>query len=80
MKTTLPLSKTILSSFLIVLMTALGTFTQAQELQFKNVVLVPGSPAAGTDGATYRFPSVSSGLDALVKINGRSQPCTISKY
>jgi len=72
MKTTLPLSKTILSSFLIVLMTALGTFTQAQELQFKNVVLVPGSPAAGTDGATYRFPSVSSGVDALVKINGRS--------
>jgi Secretion system C-terminal sorting domain len=42
----------------------------AGELVFKNVVLESG--VAGADGSVYRFPAVSSGVDALVKINGRS--------
>jgi Secretion system C-terminal sorting domain len=40
------------------------------ELVFKNSVLETGM--AGADGAIYRFPSVRTGVDALVKINGRS--------
>ncbi len=72
MKTSLPLSKTILQSLLIIIMTAFGTLAQAQELQFKNVSSTVTGSAAGTDGAIYRFPNVTSGVDALVKINGRS--------
>ena len=40
------------------------------ELIFKNSVLELGT--AGADGAVYRFPAVRTGVDALVKINGRS--------
>lgn len=43
-----------------------------QELVFKNSKLHSGS--AGTDGVVYRFPNVTSGVDALVKIIGRSSP------
>lgn len=39
-------------------------------LSFRNPVLVSGTNLA--DGAIYRFPGVTSGVDALVKINGRS--------
>ncbi len=42
----------------------------APELVFKNASLVFGSD--GSDNAVYRFPSVTNGIDALVKINGRS--------
>lgn len=45
---------------------------QNQELVFKGSSWVNSSPAAGTDGAIYRFPSIKTGIDALVKINGRS--------
>ena len=41
-----------------------------QEFNFKNATLASG--VAGADGAVYRFPSVASGIDGLVKINGRS--------
>jgi len=44
--------------------------TTTQELVFKNPVLQTG--VAGADNAVYRFPSVMTGIDALVKINGRS--------
>ena len=37
---------------------------------FKNGVLQSGT--AGANNAVYRFPSVITGIDALVKINGRS--------
>jgi hypothetical protein len=40
------------------------------ELVFRNATLAAGT--AGADGAVYRFPGVASGIDALVKINGRS--------
>ena len=39
-------------------------------LVFRNVVLKSG--VAGQDNAIYRFPSVTTNVDALVKINGRS--------
>ena len=42
----------------------------SQELVFKNPVLQSGT--AGENNAVYRFPSVMTGIDALVKINGRS--------
>ncbi len=43
---------------------------QVQELVFKNAVLQSGT--AGADNAVYRFSTVMPGIDALVKINGRS--------
>ncbi len=44
--------------------------TTSQELVFKNAILELGTP--GADAAVYRFPSVRTGVDALIKINGRS--------
>ena len=44
--------------------------TTSSELVFKNATLDSGK--AGKDGAIYRFPSVKSGVDARVKITGRS--------
>lgn len=42
----------------------------AQNLVFKNPVLISG--VAGKDGAVYRFPLVTTNVDALVQISGRS--------
>jgi len=42
----------------------------SQELVFQNPVLVSGT--SGTNNATYRFSTVLTGVDALVKINDRS--------
>lgn len=42
----------------------------AQGLVFKNSFLQSG--VAGQDAAVYRFPSVTTNVDALIKINGRS--------
>ncbi len=42
----------------------------SQGFVFRNPVLASGS--AGCDGAVYRFPSVTTNVDALVTINGRS--------
>jgi len=42
----------------------------ASELVFSNPSLISGTD--GNNGATYRFPSVQSGVDALVKITDRS--------
>jgi hypothetical protein len=44
------------------------------ELVFTNPQLVtgPGSKTAGSDGAIYVFQNVTSGVDALVVVNGRS--------
>jgi hypothetical protein len=39
-------------------------------LSFRNATLISGTD--GADNAIYRFPSVTNGVDALVKINGRS--------
>jgi len=54
----------------VVLMTAAFVTANAQGLVFQNPVLISGT--AGQDGAIYRFPSVTSNIDALVTINGRS--------
>jgi Secretion system C-terminal sorting domain len=44
--------------------------SHAQGLVFKNSVLISGT--AGQNNAVYRFPLVTNGVDALVKINARS--------
>lgn len=72
MKTALLSKQSIFTLFFLFAFGISATISNAQELQFKNPALIIGSPAAGTDGATYRFPLVSTGVDALVKINGRS--------
>lgn len=41
-----------------------------RELAFRNAQLETGT--AGANGAIYRFPMVGDGIDALVKITGRS--------
>jgi hypothetical protein len=52
----------------------LTVFTNAQglipHLSFRNPVLVSGTDKA--DNAVYRFSNVTNGVDALLKINGRS--------
>lgn len=44
--------------------------TTTRQLQFSNSSLETG--VAGANGAIYRFPQVGTGIDALVKITGRS--------
>jgi hypothetical protein len=43
---------------------------QAQGLTFKDASLVEG--AEGLDGAVYKFPGVTTGVDGYIKISGRS--------
>jgi hypothetical protein len=59
----------LLALFVVLTMTITST-TQAQGLVFKNSSLQEGT--AGTPGAVYRFPKVSSDIDALVTITDRS--------
>jgi hypothetical protein len=40
------------------------------ELVFENSVLISGT--AGSNGAEYRFPTVTTGIDAIIKIRRRS--------
>jgi hypothetical protein len=54
----------------IILASAFLITSQAQGLVFKNPQLINGT--AGQNGAVYRFPNVTSNVDALVTINGRS--------
>ena len=54
----------------VALMTAAFVTASAQGLVFQNPVLISGT--AGQDGAVYRFPSITTNVDALVRINGRS--------
>jgi hypothetical protein len=68
-----PTNRTLSALFAAIIIFACFGTTQAQtttELVFNNVSLDSGR--AGKDGAIYRFPSVKSGVDALVKITGRS--------
>ncbi len=44
--------------------------TSIPELVFKNSTILSGT--AGSDGAVYKFANVATGIDAQVKINGRS--------
>lgn len=62
-----------ISAFFAMFILLAGVNAQAQtnsELVFNNHTLETGTP--GKDGAVYRFASVQSGVDALVKITGRS--------
>lgn len=60
------------STALVLLFIANSVFGYSQELEFSNPKLEPGSAKAGADGAVYRFPSVTTDVDALVTIIGRS--------
>lgn len=66
------LNSTLKSTVLVLLMITTSVFGYTQELVFKGSKLEPGSSAAGTDGAVYRFPSVTTDVDALVTIIKRS--------
>jgi hypothetical protein len=51
------------------------TQTLVPELSFTNPLLKTGTRAApGQDGAIYIFNEVASGIDAIIRINGRSNP------
>jgi len=54
----------------LLLVAANNTVKAQQELVFRNSSLASGTDRK--DGAVYRFPSVTGGVDALIKINGRS--------
>src|ERR1700753_2605639 len=56
----------------IMLTVAVLSFSQSliPHLSFRNGSLVSGTDKA--DGAVYRFSNVTTGVDALLKINGRS--------
>jgi hypothetical protein len=63
-------------SYLFILLSFLPSVVSAQttqvipELVFQNPTLISGT--AGQDGAIYRFSNVASGIDATIKIVGRS--------
>lgn len=77
MKTTLPIRKTALVLFLFAWNTVSAQVMNLNnaELVFSNSSLYSGT--AGNDGAVYLFPSVTTGLDALVTIKGRSSGSVI---
>ncbi len=58
------------ATFLLGLTCFISKTASAQELVFRNPALISGT--GGANNAVYRFSSVTSGVDALVKINGRS--------
>jgi hypothetical protein len=72
MKTIVPsfISRLTLVFFLTISLVAANG--QNQELIFTNSTLSTAANTAGKDGAIYRFPTVKTGVDAMVKILGRS--------
>jgi hypothetical protein len=54
----------------LLIVAASMTARAQKELVFSNATLISGSHA--NDGAVYRFSNVANGVDALMKINGRS--------
>jgi hypothetical protein len=72
MKTTVPFKNVIatISFLLAVLVTSVSAYSQVPELVFSTVALESGT--AGEDGAKYRFSNVTTGIDAIVEIKGRS--------
>jgi len=69
MKTSLPLEKILYVFFPIFLETG-NVAAQFAEMNFQNPVLESGT--YGADGSTYRFSNISTGLDAVITITGRS--------
>ncbi len=74
MKTFLHKTTSYFALFLILATAELsGQTNSVPELVFQNSQYVSGSSsAAGRDGSVYRFPQVTTNVDALVRINGRS--------
>ncbi len=72
MKTTLPLLRNAVAVLLVINFFSFSPVLAQtnQELVFKNSTLISGSN--GSIGAVYRFPSINSTHDALVKIAARS--------
>ena len=73
MRTFVPFKQNILKIVLLVSLTASCVLAQAQsstELVFKNSYLLSGT--ALQDGAKYVFPNVTSGVDAVLTIVGRT--------
>ena len=62
--------RVLFAAMFILLVSANAKAQTATELVFKNPSLISGTD--GKDGAIYRFPSVQTGIDALVKITSRS--------
>jgi hypothetical protein len=68
-------------SYLFILLSFLPSVLRAQsgqvipELVFQNPALVSGT--AGQDGAVYMFANVASGIDATIKIVGRSSNAVV---
>ena len=63
-------AKTLKAVMLGFALLALIPRSHGQGLSFTNVSVESGNP--GADNTVYRFPLVTNGVDALVKINGRS--------
>lgn len=73
---TLPFALKITQALLLTAVMVFSSIrTFSQELVFQNPVLASGT--AGQDGAVYRFPGVIAGVDALVKIKGRSSSAVV---
>src|SRR5690349_6722316 len=58
------------SSLVAVMVLSTPAAIQAQGLVFKEASLFSGTD--GDDGAVYKFPGVTTGVDGYIKINGRS--------
>ncbi len=77
MKTTLPSFRNVAVALLFVSAISFSSVTAqtTQELVFKNSNRISGS--GGAVGAVYRFPSINSTHDALVKIAGKSHSSVV---
>ncbi len=69
MKISLPLEK-FLYIFVPIIFETGHAAAQFAEMNFQNPVLESGT--FGADGSTYRFSNISTGLDAVITITGRS--------
>lgn len=74
MKISLPLEK-ILYLFFPFCFETVNVAAQFAEMNFQNPVLESGT--YGADGSTYRFSSISTGLDAVITITGRSDASVV---
>jgi hypothetical protein len=77
MKTFVPFKNVIskICFLFAILTTAISSYSQVPELIFNNVVLESGTDKE--DGAKYRFSNVTSGLDAVIEIKGRSSASVV---
>ena len=74
MKTSLHAKKTLHLLFLSIVINC-NAYAQFAEMVFQNPVLESGT--FGADGSTYRFSNISNGLDAVIKITGRSDASVV---